>query len=70
MKVTIALTDREPPVGTVQVNGSQPIEFAGWLGLLSVLGDVVDGEDSGDVTGSALHAAPEDAAPDDDVSPN
>lgn len=54
MKVTISLTDREPPVGTVQVDGGQAIDFSGWLGLLGVLGGVVDLPSAEDVAGAAL----------------
>jgi hypothetical protein len=54
MKLVIALTHHEPPTGTVEIDGSSPVPFAGWLGLMTLLGDVVDQASIPDVTGSAL----------------
>ena len=53
MKVTIALTDHQPPVGTVVVDEGEPIEFAGWLGLMNLLGGVVDAAAEDHVRGNA-----------------
>jgi hypothetical protein len=54
VKLVISLTEHEPPVGTVVVAGADPIAFSGWLGLVNVLGGVVDSAAPEDVSGAAL----------------
>jgi hypothetical protein len=54
VKLVISLTEHEPPVGTVVVAGADPIAFSGWLGLVSVLGGVVDSAAPEDLSGASL----------------
>jgi hypothetical protein len=54
VKLVISLTEHEPPVGTVTVEGADPIAFSGWLGLVNLLGGVVDSAAPEDVSGASL----------------
>jgi hypothetical protein len=56
VKLVISLTEHEPPVGTVTVEGADPIAFLGWLGLVNLLGGVVDSAALSDVSGASLDA--------------
>jgi hypothetical protein len=55
VKLLISLTEHEPPRGTVAVEGGKPIAFSGWLGLVHLLGGVVDSAILDDVSGASLH---------------
>jgi hypothetical protein len=57
VKLVISLTEHEPPVGTVAVEGADPIAFSGWLGLVNLLGGVVDSATPEDVSGASLGVA-------------
>ena len=40
--ITIRLDAMDPPAGTVRLHGGYPVAFAGWLGLLRVLSDLME----------------------------
>jgi len=43
--ITIELDGTQPPTGRVRVAGCVASPFVGWLGLLRLLSDLVDGPD-------------------------
>ena len=40
--LTIRLDATDPPAGTVSLGGGHPVAFAGWLGLLRVLSELLE----------------------------
>ena len=42
MVITIRLEAADPPAGTVSLPGGHPVTFAGWLGLLQVLSELLE----------------------------
>ena len=40
--ITIRLEAADPPAGTVSLPGGHPVTFAGWLGLLQVLSELLE----------------------------
>ena len=46
MRVTLELQGRQPVTGVIEAAGSEPRPFTGWLALLAVLEQLVEGEGS------------------------
>lgn len=40
MRIELTFYEQEPPTGSVLPEGSPPMPFSGWLGLLRLLGDL------------------------------
>lgn len=40
VRIELTFDEREPPTGSVVPEGSAPMPFTGWLGLLRLLGDL------------------------------
>ncbi|MGI8623267.1 MAG: hypothetical protein ACR2NB_07210 [Solirubrobacteraceae bacterium] len=40
MRIELSFDEQEPPTGSVMPEGSPPMPFTGWLGLLRLLGDL------------------------------
>lgn len=40
MRIELTFKEQEPPTGCVVPEGSTPMPFAGWLGLLRLLSDL------------------------------
>jgi hypothetical protein len=47
MKIQIVMEGRDPPIGLVApAGGRDPVRFVGWLGLLRVLSEALEANDS------------------------
>ena len=46
MRVTLELRGRQPVAGVIEAEGGRPQAFTGWLALLAVLEQLVEGEGS------------------------
>ncbi len=47
VEIEISLGEREPPAGLVRVADGDPVPFAGWLGLLRVLSELMTSPEAG-----------------------
>jgi hypothetical protein len=45
MRIVLALSAVDPPVGTATFESAQPIAFSGWLGLLAAIHALVPADD-------------------------
>jgi len=54
VEITIRLDDCSPPLGMVGVVGEPSKSFAGWLGLLAILEELLEPETPTEVPGRSL----------------
>jgi hypothetical protein len=58
MVITIWVEDRFPVVGRARVDGRPPRPFAGWLQLLGLLSDLVEGQEGSEAPAAGLGGQP------------
>jgi len=61
-RLTVSLTSTRPPEGTLAIDGSPDVPFSGWLGLVSLLWQLIDPEDAGDADRPDRHVVEVDGA--------
>jgi hypothetical protein len=54
MVITIWVEDRDPVVGRAGVDGRPPRPFGGWLQLLGLLSDLVEGQAASEAPAAGL----------------